>query len=474
MPNNDNQQISMFGEDVSATANTTPTPQSEPLAARMRPHTLDEIAGQDALIGPDKPLRKLILSGRIPSMIFWGPPGCGKTTLAEVIALTGSAHFVRLSAVTSGVADLRRVVEDARRLLQSVRKKTVVFLDEAHRFNKSQQDALLPHVENGTITLIGATTENPSFEVNAALLSRCRVFTLQPLQPEHIQALLLRALTDAERGLGKDHITADEDALQFLVMRSAGDARMALTVLEICAATVLSAENTAEDSRRITLDLVKQTMQTSTLLYDRAGEEHYNLISALHKSIRGSDPDAALYWLARILESGEDPQFAARRLLRMASEDIGLADPQALSIALAAQQAAHMVGMPECSLALAEAAVYLACAPKSNALYVGYAAAKAELEAGNAPPVPLHIRNAPTSLMKRQQYGAGYIYSQDIYAQTGPDPEDATMPPPIETQPEGYLPESLQGKQFYQPGANAMGYEAKIARWLTRRRAKTK
>ena len=470
MPQNDNQQISMFGEDSSAN-NTAAVQLAEPLASRMRPQTLDEIAGQNALIGNEKPLRKLILSGRIPSMIFWGPPGCGKTTLAEVIAHTGSAHFVRLSAVTSGVADLRRVVDDARRLLQSSHKKTVVFLDEVHRFNKAQQDALLPHVEHGIITLIGATTENPSFEVNAALLSRCRVFTLQPLQPEHIQALLQRALHDSERGLGKNHITIDEDALQFLVQRSAGDARMALTVLEICAATVLAAEHSTEENRRITTDLVKQTMQTGTLLYDRAGEEHYNLISALHKSVRGSDPDAALYWLARILESGEDPQFAARRLLRMASEDIGLADPQALSIAVAAQQAAHMVGMPECSLALAEATVYLACAPKSNALYMGYAAVKAELEAGNAPPVPLHIRNAPTSLMKQQHYGTGYIYSQDMYSQIGPDPEDATMPPPIATQPEGYLPESLQGKQFYQPSDCAMGYEAKIARWLARRRA---
>lgn len=346
----------------------TPT-HARPLAARMRPQTLDEILGQGHLLDEGRALRRSIERDRAPSMIFWGPPGSGKTTLASVIAHTTQARFVALSAVTAGVADLRRVVDDAAKLLRATGRRTILFIDEIHRFSKSQQDAILPHVERGTVTLIGATTENPSFEVNAALLSRSRVFTLHALSDADIRALLVRALGDAERGLGAQPLTIDDDALAALAAYANGDARTALNALELAASVAPEIPDSPDGARRIDLATIEDALQHRALLYDKAGEEHYNLISALHKSLRGSDPDAALYWLGRMLEAGEDPLYVVRRLIRFASEDVGMADPQALLVCVAAQQAVHFIGMPEGALALAQAVVHLATAPKSNALY---------------------------------------------------------------------------------------------------------
>ncbi len=384
-----------------------------------------------------------------------------------MIAHATQAHFVHMSAVTAGVAELRRVVDEAARLKRANGRRTILFLDEIHRFNKAQQDSALPHVERGTITLIGATTENPSFEVNSALLSRCRVFTLHALSDDDIRLIVQRALDDAERGLGGQNIQLAEDALDFIATFANGDARMALTALELAATIAPPAEDGA---RTITLAVAEDALQHRALLYDKAGEEHYNLISALHKSVRGSDPDGALYWLGRMLEAGEDPLYIARRVIRMASEDIGMADPQGLVVAVAAQQAVHFVGMPEGALVLAQAVVHLACAPKSNALERAYHAVQGDVRATRNDPVPLHLRNAPTRLMRDSGFGSGYVYSHDVYVAQGADPEDPTRPPAGSVQPEGYLPEALADRHYYDPGEHAQGAEASIARWLERRR----
>jgi len=439
------------------------TPEdARPLAARMRPRTLDEVVGQEHLLGPGRALRRVLERDQPPSMILWGPPGSGKTTLASVIARATAARFVALSAVTAGVADLRRVVEDAAKLLRMSGERTILFIDEIHRFSKSQQDAILPHVERGTVILIGATTENPSFEVNAALLSRTRVYTLRALSDDDILALLRRALADEERGLGGSGVAVADEALAFLATFANGDARAAHTALDLAA----SAATAGPDGAR-TVDLAgaEDALQHRALLYDKGGEEHYNIISALHKSLRGSDPDAGLYWLARMLDAGEDPLYVARRLVRFASEDVGMADPQALVVCMAAQQAVHFIGMPEGALALAQAAVYLATAPKSNALYGAYKAVQEDVRATRNDPVPLHIRNAPTGLMKALDYGKGYKYAHEEYAGM-PDPADPSRPPP--ERPQEYLPEGLRGREYYRPGAQ--GAEASIQAWLARRR----
>ncbi len=447
---------------------TNMPPGARPLAARMRPQTLDEILGQPHLLDEGRALRRSIERDQAPSMIFWGPPGSGKTTLASVIAHTTQARFVALSAVTAGVADLRRVVDDAAKLLRATGRRTILFIDEIHRFSKSQQDAILPHVERGTVTMIGATTENPSFEVNAALLSRSRVFTLHALGDDDIRALLNRALHDAERGLGAQSITIDDDALNALATYANGDARTALNALELAASVAPEAPAATDadaGTRHINLATIEDALQHRALLYDKAGEEHYNLISALHKSLRGSDPDAALYWLGRMLEAGEDPLYVVRRLIRFASEDVGMADPQALMVCVAAQQTVHFVGMPEAALALAQAVVHLATAPKSNALYTAYGAVQEDVRATRNDPVPLHLRNAPTGLMKQLDYGKGYEYAHDTYAGQ-PDPEDPSRPPP--ERPQDYLPEQMRDRQYYHP--TAQGGEASIAAWLQRRR----
>jgi putative ATPase len=406
-----------------------------PLAARMRPRSLDEILGQEHLLAPGRALRRALEADRVPSMVLWGPPGSGKTTLAEVIARLSQARFVALSAVTAGVADLRKVVEEARRVPE---QRTILFIDEVHRWNKAQQDAVLPHAENGTVTLIGATTENPSFEVNSALLSRVRVFTLKALSNADVETIVNRALTDTERGLGERQLRLDEAALKHLVERANGDARVALNALE------LAADATPGDV--ITLAMIEDAVQQRALLYDKAGDQHYDTISAFIKSVRGSDPDAAVYWLARMLEAGEDLMFVARRLVILAGEDVGLADPHALSVAVAAQQAAHFVGMPEAMFPLAEATLYLATAPKSNSVGRAYSAAMDAVRETRTDPVPLHLRNAVTGLMRGMGYGRDYRYSHD-FAET--DARRWTQT---------YLPDNLMGRQFYSPGDQ--GFEA--------------
>lgn len=400
-----------------------------PLADRMRPRGFDELVGQDALVGAGKPLRILVESDQLPSLLFWGPPGTGKTTLAKVIAVMTKSVFVELSAVSSGIQDVRRVVKEAEERLGMHGERTVLFIDEIHRFNKSQQDAFLPHVEAGIITLIGATTENPSFEVNAALLSRCKVFVLERIHEEGMKAVIRRALADEERGLGGRTIVVPDDVLDALVMVADGDARTALNALELAVHASLKAKDGSVTLSRQGLDAA---LQRSHLLYDKTGEEHYNIISALHKSLRGSDADAGLYWLARMLEGGEDPLYVARRLVRFASEDVGLADPQALPQAVAAYQACHFIGMPECNVILAQCVAYLAKAPKSNALYVAYGAVQKDVHESPNDPVPLHIRNAPTKLMKELGYGKGYKYNHDY---DGPVDQD-------------YLPDRLKGKKY--------------------------
>ncbi len=413
----------------------------QPLAERMRPRTLDEFAGQESLLGPGKPLRTQIERDDIGSMILWGPPGCGKTTLARLIARMTHSEFVAFSAVLTGIKEIKDVMsaaEHARRGGQ----RTIVFIDEVHRFNKAQQDAFLPHVEAGNIILIGATTENPSFEVIAPLLSRTRVYVLQSLSTEQIASLLRRALRDKERGLGRENLAISDEALEQIAVFSGGDARAAYNTLEACARAV---PPDASGMRTITRDMLGDILQKKFLLYDKGGEEHYNLISALHKSVRNSDADAALYWLVRMLESGEDPLYVARRMVRMASEDIGLAEPGALAVTIAAMNAADFVGPPEGNLALAQAAVYLALAPKSNALYTGYGAVKKDLEETRTEPVPLHLRNAPTGLMKNLGYGKGYEYAHDLEDKVS----DMTC-----------LPESLEGKTYYRP--TDQGFEARL------------
>jgi putative ATPase len=457
-------QASLFGSEnvPSIQKNTLPTAIEEPLAARMRPTTLDEILGQEHLLGPDRVLRRSIEADTISSMIFWGPPGSGKTTLAEVIARQTHAHFVSLSAVSAGVADLRKVVEDAKKLKQFSRQRTILFIDEIHRFNKAQQDAVLPHVEHGVVTLIGATTENPSFEVIAALLSRSRVFVLRGLNEEHILTILHRALEDKERGLGQLNITIDEEVLQQIAIFANGDARTALNVLELAA----KSSNAAQENSpiHITLPMIEDVMQHRALLYDKGADQHYDTISALHKALRGSDPDAGLYWLGRMLEAGEDPLYIVRRLIRFASEDIGMADSQALVVSVAAQQAVHFVGLPEANLALAQAVVYLATAPKSNALYEAYSRVQEDVQQTRNDPVPLQIRNAPTQLMKDLDYGKDYKYAHDYYKDMQID--DTERPPAQQLQE--YLPESLKGHRYYEPGHQ--GKEASIKKWLEKRR----
>ncbi len=401
-----------------------------PLAARLRPRDLDEFAGQQHLLGEGKVLRRLIEGDRIGSMIFWGPPGVGKTTLARIIANRTKAAFVDFSAVTSGIKEIKQVMEQAEKS-RRFGEKTILFVDEIHRFNRAQQDAFLPFVEKGSIILIGATTENPSFEVNGALLSRCKVFVLQPLKTEEIAGLLRRALTD-ERGFGKLKVEMPDELLDLIAEFANGDARSALSTLEMA---VLNGESEGE-TVRVNRETVEQCTSKKSLLYDKSGEEHYNLISALHKSMRNSDPDAAVYWLARMLEAGEDPLYVARRVTRFASEDVGLADPRALELCVAAFQACHLIGMPECSVHLTQAVVYLSLAPKSNALYTAYESAKREALTTLAEPVPLVIRNAPTRLMKELDYGKGYRYAHDF--------EDKLTDMDC-------LPESMAGKTFYHP-----------------------
>jgi putative ATPase len=413
-----------------------------PLAARVRPRNLAEFVGQEHLVGEGRVLRKSIEADQIPSMILWGPPGSGKTTLAYVVANVTKSHFSPLSAVSAGVADLRRIVNEAKRRRKLSGQRTILFIDEIHRFNKSQQDAILPYVENGIVTFIGATTENPSFEVISALLSRCRVFTLNPLTDEQVRLIVERAIKDEDRGLGKFKVELPEDALVHLVVMSNGDARVALNALEM--ATQATAPE-AGGNRQLSLETIEEALQRRALLYDKSGEQHYDLISALHKSLRGSDPDAALYWLGRMLEAGEDPLYVARRLVRFASEDVGMADPQALVVAVAAQQAVHFVGMPEGNLALAEAVIYLASAPKSNSLYEAYSRVQQDVEHSRNEPVPLHLRNPVTRLMRGLGYGKGYKYAHDYPGHF------------VEQQ---NLPDLLKGKRYYSP--SDQGYEKEV------------
>jgi putative ATPase len=419
----------------------TPLAGDAPLAARMRPRTLDEFVGQEHLIGAGKPLRTAIEEGRVGSMLFWGPPGSGKTTLARIIAATARAEFVPFSAVTEGVARIREVV-DAAQARRAFGAATILFVDEIHRFNKGQQDALLPHVETGLLTLIGATTENPSFEVNPALLSRLRVFVLQPLGATDVRRVVDSALGDTERGLGALGVSGDDAALEAICEHANGDARRALSVLEAAAAD-------AGSGGRITAERAREAMQARVLRYDKNREEHYNAISALHKALRGSDPQGALYWLARMLVAGEDPLYVARRMVRFASEDVGLADPQALAHTLAARDAYHFLGSPEGELALAQAAIYLATAPKSNRAYVAWGAAQSLARDHPDLEVPLHIRNAPTALMKELGYGKGYEYAHDH--------EDAVTA-------QSYLPDEIADQVLYEPGK--FGFERDIAKRL--------
>jgi putative ATPase len=403
------------------------TARGAPLAERMRPRTLDDYVGQEHLLGPGKPLRVEIERDDAGSMILWGPPGVGKTTLAKIIAEVTQASFIEFSAVLGGIKEIKQVMVDAEKAA-GFGSRTILFIDEIHRFNKAQQDAFLPYVERGTIRLIGATTENPSFEVIAALLSRCRVYRLNPLSEEQLVQLLKRALADKERGLGKLNVAAEDDAMEMIASYANGDARYAYNALETSAKLAAAG--------RITREIVQNALQQRVLLYDKQGEEHYNLISALHKSIRNSDADASLYWLGRMLKAGEDPMYVARRLVRMAVEDIGLAAPEALRMTLAARDAMDFLGSPEGDLALAQAAVYLALAPKSNAVYTAYGEITAEIEAHRAEPVPLHLRNAPTPLMEQFGYGKGYQYAHDVEGRVA-DME--------------CMPDNLRGREFYHP-----------------------
>jgi len=452
-----------------------PGDRRNPLADRMRPRTLDEYVGQEHLIAPGKPLRAQIERDDLGSLIFWGPPGTGKTTLAKIIASMTRAEFIEFSAVLAGIKEIKQVMADAERARQ-YGTRTIVFIDEIHRFNKAQQDAFLPHVEKGNIRLIGATTENPSFEIISALLSRSRVYVLKPLTEEQIVTLLRRALEDSERGLGAMKLSATDDVLMRIAAYSSGDARSAYNVLEVAASLALgpvapaagtphpsktakggAAEIRGSAAAEITDEIVQDALQKRVLLYDKSGEEHYNLISALHKSVRNSDPDASLYWLGRMLEAGEDPLYVARRVVRMAVEDIGLADPNALSLCMAARDAVDFIGMPEGNLALAQAVVYLALAPKSNALYIAYTEVQQDVERTAAESVPLHLRNAPTGLMKQIGYGQGYQYAHDM------ENKVADMQ---------CLPDNLKDRRYYQPTSE--GVEKRIRERLEEVRRKRK
>ena len=428
-------------------------PKTVPLAERMRPRALDEIIGQDDLVRPGRPLREMIDRDLLQSIILWGPPGTGKTTLARLVADLTRSEFVAFSAVLSGIKEVKDVMATAERRRRMTGQRTIVFVDEIHRFNKAQQDAFLPRVESGDIVLIGATTENPSFEVNAALLSRSKVFVLKPLDEDAIVAILRRALVDVEHGLGRENPEADDESLRAMARFANGDARAALNLLQL---TVATAQQPA-GRPRIDRALLEKTLTNKMLLYDKSGEEHYNLMSALHKSMRNSDADASIYWLARMLEAGEDPKYVARRLIRFASEDIGNADPQALSISVAAKDAVHFIGMPEGNTALAQAVLYLATAPKSNAVYMAYNDAAEAAKNDVAAPVPLHIRNAPTKLMKQLDYGKGYKYAHD-------EPDAVSNM--------DCLPDNLKGREFYKP--TDYGFEKEITKRLTWWKSKRK
>jgi len=420
-------------------------PKTIPLAERMRPRTLDEVVGQDAVVAPGRPLREMIDRDLLQSIILWGPPGTGKTTLARLIADLTRADFVAFSAVLSGIKEVKDVMAAAEQRRRMTGRRTIVFVDEIHRFNKAQQDAFLPRVESGDIVLIGATTENPSFEVNAALLSRSKVFVLKALDEDAIVSILRKTLTDTERGLGRQQVEADDDALRAMARFANGDARSAINLLQLA---VSSAQQPAGHPK-IDTALLDKVLTNKTLLYDKSGEEHYNLMSALHKSLRNSDADASIYWLARMLEAGEDPKYVARRLIRFASEDIGNADPQALMIAVAAKDAVHFIGMPEGNTALAQAVLYMATAPKSNAVYMAYGEAADAAKNDFAAPVPLHIRNAPTKLMKQLDYGKGYKYAHDE---------------PGAVADMDCLPDNLKGREFYKP--TDFGFEKEIKKRL--------